>query len=122
MRILLAEDNLVNQKLVLRMLDRKGYSADTAMNGAEVLSALASKSYDIILMDIHMPKMDGLEATRRIRAHLPGAAQPYIIALTADAILRVKHKCMEAGMDDYVSKPIDLESLLAALHRASLPE
>ena len=118
-RILLAEDNAVNQKVALHMLSRLGYRADVAANGLEVLDALQRIPYDIVLMDVQMPEMDGLEATRRIRAEaVPGKPSPWIIALTANAMEGDAQHCLEAGMDDYLGKPIKKQSLEAALLHA----
>ena len=118
-RILLAEDNPVNQKVALHMLARLGFRADLASNGKDVLAALANASYDIILMDVQMPEMDGLEATRRIRSGTPaGQNGPWIIALTANALEGDARECSEAGMDDYLGKPIKRQDLEAALMRA----
>jgi CheY-like chemotaxis protein len=114
--ILLAEDNAVNQKVMLQMLDKLGYQADVAANGLEVLRALSRKYYDIVLMDVQMPEMDGLEAARAIRKGLSGSDQPKIIAITAHAMQGDKKICIDAGMDDYVSKPVTLEELRAALN------
>jgi CheY-like chemotaxis protein len=119
-RVLLAEDNSVNQKVALRMLTRLGYRADLAANGLEVLDALRRQPYDIILMDVHMPEMDGLGATRRIRAEPPPGPRPWIIALTANAMQGDRDICLAAGMDDYISKPIKLQELAAALAQARL--
>jgi len=116
-RILLAEDNVVNQKVGLLFLDRLGYRADVAGNGKEVLEALERAPYDLILMDVRMPEMDGLEATRRIRARTD-LVQPWIVAMTASAFAEDRDACMAAGMDDFVAKPIRLEDLGAALDRA----
>ena len=118
MRILLAEDNAVNRKLIVKMLSILGYAAATVTNGAEAVDMLKDQVFDVIIMDVNMPVMDGLEATRQIRKVATASGQPYIIALTADTVLDVKHKCMEAGMDDYVSKPISLELLRDAIARA----
>jgi signal transduction histidine kinase/DNA-binding NarL/FixJ family response regulator len=115
LRILLAEDNSTNQKVALLMLERLGWSADLAADGSEVLAALRRQSYDLILMDVQMPGMDGLEAARRIRAELPPRRQPRIIAMTANALLGDREACLAAGMDDYLSKPIRLEELRAAI-------
>jgi PAS domain S-box-containing protein len=118
-RLLLAEDNPVNQRVALHMLARLGYRADVAANGIEVLDALQRLPYDIILMDVQMPELDGLEATRRIRqSDTPAASRSWIIALTANAMEGDARECTEAGMDDYLSKPIKKESLAAALDRA----
>ena len=115
LRILLAEDNAVNQLVALRMLERLGCRADTAANGKEVLKAMQNRSYDIVLMDVQMPEMDGLEAARRIRSSK--GVQPYIIAMTAHAMKGDREVCLEAGMDDYVSKPVRMEELRAAMQR-----
>ncbi len=116
LRILLAEDNLVNQKMAILMLKKLGYKADSVANGLEVLQAMQRKPYDLILMDVQMPEMDGLEATREIRRQrLPN--DPRIVALTAHAIHGYKEKCIEAGMDDYLCKPINMEDLKATLGR-----
>jgi len=110
-RVLLAEDNPVNQKVTLKMLERLGYHADVASNGLEVLEALERQHYDIILMDIQMPEMDGLEATRAIRQRFPPEEQPKIIAITAYALAGDKERCLNAGMDGYISKPVRIEDL-----------
>ncbi len=118
-RVLLAEDNTVNQKVATLMLRKLGYRADIAANGLEVITALRRQAYDIILMDLQMPEMDGLEATRAVRAGWSGApAQPWIVALTANAMQGDRELCLNAGMDDYVTKPLKLEELTAALTRA----
>jgi CheY-like chemotaxis protein len=116
--VLLAEDNIVNQKVALMMLDRLGYRADVAGNGLEVLQALQRQRYHIVLMDVQMPELDGLEATRRIRGDIPADQQPYIIAMTANAVAEDRDRCIQAGMDDYVSKPVRKDILQAALQRA----
>ncbi len=124
-RILLVEDNSVNQRVALHMLARLGYRADIAGNGLEALDALQQIHYDIILMDVHMPEMDGLEATRQIRATTPaGRNGPWVIALTANAMEGDRQQCSQAGMDDYLSKPMkkqDLEDVLVRA-RAALRE
>ncbi len=118
LRILLAEDNMVNQKVALRLLARLGYCADVAANGLEVLDALYRRRYDVVLMDVQMPDMDGIEATRRIRETWPPAQQPHIIAMTAHVMEGDRQWCLEAGMDDYVGKPVRLEDLTAKLRQA----
>jgi CheY-like chemotaxis protein/nitrogen-specific signal transduction histidine kinase len=115
LRILLAEDNLVNQKVAIHMLKRIGYQADIAMNGLEVLERLQQQNYDVILMDLQMPKMDGMEATRRIVKDFPGHRCPTIIAMTANALEGDKQECLAAGMHDYVTKPVKIEQLARAL-------
>ena len=115
LHILLAEDNAVNQKLALRLLQQMGYRADVAGNGIEVLESLERQAYDVILMDVQMPEMDGLEASRRINANYARAARPRIIAMTANAMQGDREMCLAAGMDDYLTKPIRVEELVAAL-------
>ena len=118
LRILLVEDNVTNQKVALLLLKRAGYTAAVANNGVEALQALAQEMYHCILMDVQMPEMDGMEATRQIRKRWPGAHErPYIIAMTAHAIEGYRERCLEAGMDDYVTKPVRSEDLQAALNR-----
>ncbi|MBE9185607.1 response regulator [Microcoleus sp. LEGE 07076] len=114
-RILLAEDNVVNQKVATHLLDRIGYRADIVANGLEVLEALKRQSYDVVLMDVQMPQMDGLEATRRICRDWPANKKPRIIAMTANAMQGDREKCLEAGMDDYITKPVRREELAIAL-------
>jgi len=117
LRILLAEDNMINQKVVVRLLERLGYRADAVANGLEVLEALGRAPYDVVLMDVHMPEMDGLEASRKIVETWPRARRPRIIAITAAATHQDRDQCFEAGMDDYISKPIELQELTEALKR-----
>ncbi|WZP00712.1 response regulator [Isosphaeraceae bacterium EP7] len=115
--ILLAEDSPVNQGLVRLFLGRLGQSADVASNGLEVMEAVSKNAYDVILMDVQMPELDGLSASRRLRAELPEDRQPWIIGLTAMAPPEGRQECLDAGMDDYLPKPIQLSQLAAALAR-----
>jgi signal transduction histidine kinase/CheY-like chemotaxis protein len=115
LRILIAEDNVINQKVNKRILERLGYQADIAANGLEALHALRRQVYDVVLMDVQMPELDGCEATRRIRTEWTIEQQPRIIALTADALAGQKEKYLSIGMDDYISKPIQIEDLVSAL-------
>jgi CheY-like chemotaxis protein len=119
LRILLAEDNVVNQKLAMRLLQQMGYRADLASNGIEAIECVARQTYDVILMDVQMPEMDGLEATRRITTRWPEDKRPRIIAMTANAMQGDREECMAAGMDDYVTKPIRVDALVEALHNAT---
>jgi len=124
-RILVAEDNLVNQKVALRILNHLGYQADVAVNGQEVIQAIAVKSYDLIFMDVQMPEMDGLEATRHIRAQESASQSPAItiVAMTANATDDDQNICRDAGMNDYISKPIQIEKLKNILqHYESLSQ
>jgi signal transduction histidine kinase/DNA-binding response OmpR family regulator/HPt (histidine-containing phosphotransfer) domain-containing protein/PAS domain-containing protein len=118
LRILLTEDNATNQKLALRILGRLGYHADVATNGLEALQALERGVYDVVLMDVQMPEMDGLEATRQLRKRFPEERQPRVIAMTANAMQGDREMCLAAGMDDYVSKPIRIEDLVGALSKS----
>ena len=120
LHILLAEDNTVNQKLALRLLERMGYRADVAANGLEVLEALQRQRYDVILMDVQMPEMDGLEASRAIHEQWPAQERPRIVAMTANAMRGDREECLAAGMDDYLTKPIQVKALQEALERAGL--
>ncbi len=113
--ILLAEDNVINQKVALLLLKRIGYNADLAQNGLEVLEKLKNKAYDLILMDMHMPTLDGVDATLRIRKEFPPEKQPPIIALTASAQGTDKNRCLSAGMTSFLTKPIDVQALEEAL-------
>jgi signal transduction histidine kinase/DNA-binding response OmpR family regulator len=115
LRILLAEDNAVNQKLAMRILQQMGYRADLASNGIEAVESVERQPYDVVLMDVQMPEMDGLEASRRITQRWPTAARPRIVAMTANAMQGDRELCLEAGMDDYLTKPIRVEQLIQAL-------
>jgi PAS domain S-box-containing protein len=117
LRILLAEDHLVNQKVALLMLDQMGYRADVAANGLEVLQALHRQPYDVVLMDVQMPEMDGLAASRQICQEWQADLRPCIIAITANAMQGDREECFAAGMDDYISKPIQAEELEEVLRR-----
>jgi CheY-like chemotaxis protein len=114
LRILLAEDNVVNQKVALKILEKLGYRADVAGNGVEVIEAIQRQMYDLVFMDVQMPEMDGLEATRHI-CEKWGDMRPRIIAMTANATRGDRDECLEAGMDGYVSKPVRVEELRAVL-------
>ncbi len=118
LHILIADDNPVNQKLAQRVLLKLGYTPEIVFNGNEVLKAMVNKHFDVILMDIQMPEMDGIEATRQIR--MLDGIQPVIIALTANAIQGDREVCIQAGMDDYITKPIELEALVNLLERWAL--
>ncbi len=120
LRILLAEDNPVNQKVAIRMLERLGYRLDAVGNGLEVLDALHRQTYDLVLMDVQMPEMNGLDATRRIlssRGPRAGTDRPWITALTAGAMKENRDECIEAGVDDFLTKPINVQDLEVALKR-----
>ena len=117
LRILLAEDNVVNQKLALRLLQQLGYRADLASNGVEAIESVQRQTYDVVLMDVQMPEMDGLEASRRITAQSPAGQRPRIVAMTANAMQGDREECLAAGMDDYVTKPIRVDALVEALNQ-----
>lgn len=120
MCILLAEDNGVNQKVVLRLLERLGYEADVANNGLEVLEFVGRKAYELIFMDVQMPEMDGIEATRRIRQTWPEGSGPYIVALTAGAFDENRAECRAAGMEGFLSKPVRLAELASTLEALAI--
>lgn len=111
LNILIAEDNLVNQKLATSILSKMGYNAQAVMNGREAYELAKTVHFDIILMDIQMPEMTGIEATIKIKQDISVDRQPLIIALTANAMIEDKDKCINAGMVDYMSKPINLNIL-----------
>jgi CheY-like chemotaxis protein len=115
LRILLAEDNVVNQKLALRILQQMGYRADLASNGIEAVESVGRQTYDVVLMDVQMPEMDGLEATRQIAAKWAADKRPRIVAMTANAMQGDREDCIAAGMDDYMTKPIRVDQLIASL-------
>jgi len=117
LRILLAEDNAVNQKLALQLLRRMGYRADVAADGLEALAALQRQVYDVVLIDVQMPEMDGLQASRAIVAEWPRERRPRLVAMTANAMAEDRAECLAAGMDDHLAKPIRVEELALALGR-----
>jgi PAS domain S-box-containing protein len=117
LRILLAEDNAVNQKVALRLLGQMGYRADVAANGLEAIEAVERQTYDVVLMDVQMPELDGLEASREITRRWPAEGRPRLVAMTANAMQDDRDLCAAAGMDDYVAKPVRVEELVAALER-----
>ncbi|QYM80445.1 response regulator [Horticoccus luteus] len=123
LRLLLADDNAVNQKVGLMLLKRLGYTADAVANGVEVLSALSAKTYDLVLLDVQMPEMDGYEAARRIHETWSGRSEPRprMIAMTGNAMMGDRERCLAAGMDDYISKPVRVEELRAALEKWGPP-
>lgn len=121
LRILAAEDNQVNQKFIQALLGRLGYQIDLAGDGMQAVDAVRRQRYDVVLMDVQMPEMDGVKATLKIRSELPPNHQPYIIAMTANAFDDQRRIYLESGMNDYISKPVRLAVLLAALERVSSP-
>jgi CheY-like chemotaxis protein/HPt (histidine-containing phosphotransfer) domain-containing protein len=117
LRLILADDNPINQKVGLSVLHKLGYRADIANNGLEVLKALEQKAYDILFLDVQMPEMDGLEAARQICQRWSAEKRPRIIAMTGNALIGDREKCLQAGMDDYISKPVRIGELQSALQR-----
>jgi len=117
LRILVAEDNPVNQRVARRMLEKLGYRPELVSNGLEAVESVKRAAYDVILMDIQMPEMDGVTATQKIRSEIPPKKQPVIIALTANALAGDREKYIGSGMDDYLSKPIRVHELKASLKR-----
>lgn len=117
-RILLAEDNVINQKLAVAMLGRMGYRPDVVANGLEAIAALKRQDYDVILMDVQMPEMSGLDATQQIRHMFVPEKQPHIIAVTANATVEDREECFAVGMNDYVAKPFRVHELVAAIQRS----
>jgi len=120
LRILLAEDNVVNQKVAIRLLQRMGHSVTAAATGREVLATLQKQSFDLILMDIQMPEMDGMEATAAIRQKERGGEHLPIIGLTACAMSGDRELCLAAGMDGYVSKPVSVQELAGEIGRVQM--
>ncbi|MEO8604894.1 MAG: response regulator, partial [bacterium] len=118
LRLLVAEDNAINQKVALRVLERMGYRADIAANGLEALEAIARQPYEVVLLDVQMPEMDGITAAREICRRWPDT-RPRLVAMTANAMQGDREACLDAGMDDYISKPVRVQELQAALERAA---
>jgi CheY-like chemotaxis protein/HPt (histidine-containing phosphotransfer) domain-containing protein len=117
LRLLLADDNPINQKVGLSVLQKLGYRADVVNNGKEVLKALEQRRYDLLFLDVQMPEMDGLEAARQIRLRWSAEKRPCIVAMTGNALAGDREKCLEAGMDDYITKPMRIGELQAAIER-----
>ena len=117
LRLLVAEDNPMNQKIVRKLLSKLGYESKVVSDGKEALDELSQQRYDLVFMDVQMPGMDGLEATKMIRLCLD--IQPVIIAMTANTMQGDRDSCLQAGMDDYISKPIEMEELLTQLEKWS---
>ena len=118
LRVLVVDDTPLNQQLIVALLERFGCRTAVAGNGREALAALRHQPCDLVLMDVQMPEMNGLEATRRIRQEWPDAAQPRVIALTANVIVDEKETCLAAGMDDYLAKPVRVKELQEVLRLA----
>ena len=118
--ILIVDDNKINQFFLIELLKKKGYEVDTALNGREAVNMQSDHSYDLIFMDISMPEMDGLEAMGLIRGDDTLLHQPLIIAMTANALEHDRERCIEAGADDYLSKPVRIESIQDALRSAAM--
>jgi len=117
LRVMIAEDNSVNQLIALGFLSKLGYRADVVSNGSEAIASLERQPYDLIFMDVQMPEMDGLEASRRIRDRWTDARKPVIIAMTANAMQGDRDKCVQAGMDDYIPKPISIQAIKTIMER-----
>jgi CheY-like chemotaxis protein len=117
LEILVVEDNPVNQKVALRYLEKLGFRAATAENGVVALATLEKRNFHLILMDLQMPEMDGFETSRQIRKRFPASRQPKIVALTANALKGDRELCLEAGMDDYLTKPVKIGDIAAAIEK-----
>jgi CheY-like chemotaxis protein len=117
--ILVAEDNTINQKMILKVLEKLGYNAVVANNGREAIQMLDQQFYDLVLMDVQMPEMDGLECTRYIRENCE--RQPVIIAMTANAMVEDKEECLKAGMNNYIPKPVKIDLLVEMLQQTEFP-
>ncbi|MFB3763973.1 MAG: response regulator [Methanotrichaceae archaeon] len=122
LRILVVDDSAVNRKILLLMLSRLGYTADTATNGKEAIEALERQSYDLVLMDLQMPILDGLRAARIIRENSADKEHPYIIAVTAFASIYDRETCINTGMNDYLTKPVNIKELELAIQSSKLEE
>jgi CheY-like chemotaxis protein len=120
LRVLVAEDNLVNQRVVLKLLKKLGVYADLAVDGSQAIAAVLDRPYDLVLMDVQMPEVDGLSATRAIRSRLPPDRQPAIYGLTAHATEEYRDVCLEAGMDGFLTKPLEREKLRALIAELSI--
>jgi signal transduction histidine kinase/CheY-like chemotaxis protein/ligand-binding sensor domain-containing protein len=120
LRVLVAEDNLVNQRVVLKLLEKLGVHADLAVDGSQAIAAVADRPYDLVLMDVQMPEVDGLSATRAIRSRLPADRQPAIFGLTAHATEEYRDVCLDAGMDGFLTKPLEREKLRALIAELSI--
>ncbi|NBD25727.1 response regulator, partial [Paenibacillus glycinis] len=118
--VLVADDNEINQKLTLSLLDKLGIAADVAGNGSDAVDLAMMRHYDLILMDMRMPVMDGLEATRRVLASAPAGRAPVVVAMTANVLPRDRERCLEAGMTDFLSKPIQFDAVERLLQRCGI--
>jgi CheY-like chemotaxis protein len=116
-KILVAEDSRVNQMILVRILKQLGITSNVVSNGSEAVEAIKAETYDAVLMDVNMPVMDGIEATRVITTSNPAACRTKIIALTADNRVEERQKCLEVGMDDYITKPVQLDELINTLRK-----
>jgi CheY-like chemotaxis protein len=118
LKIIVPDDNAVNRRVAVSLLKLLGYQADSAGDAKDLLERVKHTDYDVVFMDVQMPEMDGLEATRRIRADLPSGRQPHVVAMTAAAFPEDRARCLDAGMNDYIAKPASLDELAAVLRRA----